>query len=197
MLAQNTTPAIQPLRGHGSNLFAECCQLANSLHLFNCGGRVNRAWLAEGEGFEPPLGLLLSLISSQVPSTTQPPFPPGARALNHCARSGNSNSAAEEPSGIGNMKTRLREQDSSATKRQESTQRPLSSTRFRRVVRVLKGTVSQAAPARKPCRIALNVALRHISQVRRILFGLASALPQGSQFPNNRKNCCGLVAAFV
>jgi hypothetical protein len=32
--------------------------------------------LAEGEGFEPPLGLLLSLISSQVPSTTQPPFPP-------------------------------------------------------------------------------------------------------------------------
>jgi hypothetical protein len=30
--------------------------------------------LAEGEGFEPPLGLLLSLISSQVPSTTQPPF---------------------------------------------------------------------------------------------------------------------------
>ena len=32
--------------------------------------------LAEREGFEPPLGLLLSLISSQVPSTTQPPFPP-------------------------------------------------------------------------------------------------------------------------
>ena len=27
-------------------------------------------------GFEPTLGLLLSLISSQVPSTTQPPFPP-------------------------------------------------------------------------------------------------------------------------
>ena len=34
--------------------------------------------MAEGEGFEPPLGLLLSLISSQVPSTTQPPFPPFA-----------------------------------------------------------------------------------------------------------------------
>ena len=32
--------------------------------------------LAEGEGFEPTLGLLLSLISSQVPSTTQPPFHP-------------------------------------------------------------------------------------------------------------------------
>ena len=30
--------------------------------------------LAEGEGFEPPVGLLLRLISSQVPSTTQPPF---------------------------------------------------------------------------------------------------------------------------
>ena len=35
--------------------------------------------LAEGVGFEPTLGLLLSLISSQVPSTTQPPFPPGPR----------------------------------------------------------------------------------------------------------------------
>jgi hypothetical protein len=32
--------------------------------------------LAEGVGFEPTLGLLLSLISSQVPSTTQPPFQP-------------------------------------------------------------------------------------------------------------------------
>src|SRR5687767_12813621 len=30
--------------------------------------------LAEGVGFEPTLGLLLGLISSQVPSTTQPPF---------------------------------------------------------------------------------------------------------------------------
>src|SRR5579871_5473308 len=30
--------------------------------------------MAEGVGFEPTLGLLLSLISSQVPSTTQPPF---------------------------------------------------------------------------------------------------------------------------
>jgi len=32
--------------------------------------------MAEGGGFEPPLGLRLGLISSQVPSTTQPPFPP-------------------------------------------------------------------------------------------------------------------------
>jgi hypothetical protein len=32
--------------------------------------------LAEGVGFEPTLGFPLSLISSQVPSTTQPPFPP-------------------------------------------------------------------------------------------------------------------------
>ena len=30
--------------------------------------------MAEGVGFEPTLGLLLSLISSQVPLTTQPPF---------------------------------------------------------------------------------------------------------------------------
>ena len=32
--------------------------------------------LAEGRGFEPPVGLPLRLISSQVPLTTQPPFPP-------------------------------------------------------------------------------------------------------------------------
>ena len=30
--------------------------------------------MAEGVGFEPTLGFPLSLISSQVPSTTQPPF---------------------------------------------------------------------------------------------------------------------------
>jgi len=30
--------------------------------------------MAEGRGFEPPVGLLLRLISSQVPLTTQPPF---------------------------------------------------------------------------------------------------------------------------
>ena len=30
--------------------------------------------LAEGEGFEPPVPLRVRLISSQVPSTTQPPF---------------------------------------------------------------------------------------------------------------------------
>ncbi len=35
-----------------------------------------RAGLAEGEGFEPPVALRLRLISSQVPSTTQPPFLP-------------------------------------------------------------------------------------------------------------------------
>lgn len=33
--------------------------------------------MAEGEGFEPPDGLPHLLISSQVPLTTQPPFPPG------------------------------------------------------------------------------------------------------------------------
>jgi hypothetical protein len=37
--------------------------------------------MAEGEGFEPPDGLPHLLISSQVPLTTQPPFPP-ARAMN-------------------------------------------------------------------------------------------------------------------
>jgi hypothetical protein len=35
--------------------------------------------MAEGRGFEPPVGLLLRLISSQVPLTTQPPF-----RSNHC-----------------------------------------------------------------------------------------------------------------
>ncbi len=37
--------------------------------------------MAEGVGFEPTLGLLLSLISSQVPSTTQPPFPPRTKMI--------------------------------------------------------------------------------------------------------------------
>ena len=32
--------------------------------------------VAEGEGFEPPVGLPQRLISSQVPLTTQPPFRP-------------------------------------------------------------------------------------------------------------------------
>lgn len=32
--------------------------------------------MAEGEGFEPPVAFRLRLISSQVPLTTQPPFPP-------------------------------------------------------------------------------------------------------------------------
>ncbi|MDB6056301.1 MAG: hypothetical protein JWO95_145 [Verrucomicrobiales bacterium] len=32
--------------------------------------------MAEGVGFEPTVGLLLLLISSQVPLTTQPPFLP-------------------------------------------------------------------------------------------------------------------------
>ncbi|MDB6065831.1 MAG: hypothetical protein JWR26_2039 [Pedosphaera sp.] len=44
--------------------------------------------MAEGVGFEPTVGLLLLLISSQVPLTTQPPFPPliikHLRAKNIC-----------------------------------------------------------------------------------------------------------------
>ena len=32
--------------------------------------------MAEGVGFEPTVALRLLLISSQVPLTTQPPFPP-------------------------------------------------------------------------------------------------------------------------
>ncbi len=37
-------------------------------------GPLPRRRMAEGEGFEPPVALRLRLISSQVPSTTQPPF---------------------------------------------------------------------------------------------------------------------------
>lgn len=36
-------------------------------------------FMAEGEGFEPPVGLPQRLISSQVPLTTQPPFRPFGR----------------------------------------------------------------------------------------------------------------------
>ena len=51
---------------------AKCCSFGS--HEIP-GISVNcKLFLAEGEGFEPTLGLLLSLISSQVPSTTQPPF---------------------------------------------------------------------------------------------------------------------------
>ena len=39
-------------------------------------GRIGLIKVAEGEGFEPPVALRLRLISSQVPSTTQPPFQP-------------------------------------------------------------------------------------------------------------------------
>jgi hypothetical protein len=35
---------------------------------------INFIKLAEGVGFEPTVALRLRLISSQVPSTTQPPF---------------------------------------------------------------------------------------------------------------------------
>ena len=38
------------------------------------GGGTPETELAEGEGFEPPVPLRVRLISSQVPSTTQPPF---------------------------------------------------------------------------------------------------------------------------
>ena len=52
--------------------------LALSLALASSGFSIllknNSLMMAEGVGFEPTLGLLLSLISSQVPSTTQPPF---------------------------------------------------------------------------------------------------------------------------
>ena len=37
---------------------------------------VKEMEMAEGVGFEPTVGLLLLLISSQVPLTTQPPFQP-------------------------------------------------------------------------------------------------------------------------
>ena|GEM_PF-2175780 len=35
---------------------------------------LSQITVAEGVGFEPTVGLRLLLISSQVPSTTQPPF---------------------------------------------------------------------------------------------------------------------------
>ncbi len=44
------------------------------VRVYLVGAVVDRARLAEGERFELSLGLPLSLISSQVPSTTQPPF---------------------------------------------------------------------------------------------------------------------------
>src|SRR5437868_10012125 len=48
------------------------------------GATHGRERLAEGRGFEPPVGLPLRLISSQVPLTTQPPFRPMQRK--YCAR---------------------------------------------------------------------------------------------------------------
>ena len=41
-----------------------------------CGPGQSPIALAEGVGFEPTVRLPARLISSQVPSTTQPPFPP-------------------------------------------------------------------------------------------------------------------------
>jgi hypothetical protein len=45
--------------------------------------------VAEGVGFEPTVALRLRLISSQVPSTTQPPFQLGVKGLNHRRPPGN------------------------------------------------------------------------------------------------------------
>jgi hypothetical protein len=42
--------------------------------------------MAEGRGFEPPVGLRLRLISSQVPLTTQPPFHSVTRSAIYVAR---------------------------------------------------------------------------------------------------------------
>lgn len=39
--------------------------------------------MAEGVGFEPTVRLPVRLISSQVPSTTQPPFPPELKPVAH------------------------------------------------------------------------------------------------------------------
>ena len=50
------------------------CRGIKKPFLFSHKPLVASSLLAEGVGFEPTLGLLLSLISSQVPSTTQPPF---------------------------------------------------------------------------------------------------------------------------
>ena len=55
--------------------------------------------LAEGVGFEPTLGLLLSLISSQVPSTTQPPFHLGDLAERYFVGIGGAASLFARPGG--------------------------------------------------------------------------------------------------
>src|SRR5882762_1810376 len=83
------------------------------------GPTVNRSAakkVAEGRGFEPPVGLRLRLISSQVPLTTQPPFPPSqyyghtpqsARALRIRSRQGEINPgkfARENRGTIGNAR---------------------------------------------------------------------------------------------
>ena len=44
-------------------------------------GHYEKADLAEGRGFEPPVGLPLLLISSQMPLTTQPPFQPRTESV--------------------------------------------------------------------------------------------------------------------
>jgi hypothetical protein len=55
---------------------SESCQKKTGFFEFFYFGETHKTLVAvaEGVGFEPTLGLLLSLISSQVPSTTQPPF---------------------------------------------------------------------------------------------------------------------------
>ena len=53
---------------------SEILSRASDFVEFHFGNKTLKIKLAEGVGFEPTLGLLLSLISSQVPSTTQPPF---------------------------------------------------------------------------------------------------------------------------
>ena len=57
-------------QGVGRQDLASAARLENSRHTL----LIEESELAEGVGFEPTLGLPLSLISSQVPSTAQPPF---------------------------------------------------------------------------------------------------------------------------
>ena len=62
---------------------AQECRFANQRRsLGTLGGSTVEPWeMAEGVGFEPTVRLPVRLISSQVPLTTQPPFPARQRNI--------------------------------------------------------------------------------------------------------------------
>ena len=67
------------VRGGSSFFFPieKDCPAGGGANRYNLAKLLSLCYLykvAEGRGFEPPVGLRLRLISSQVPLTTQPPF---------------------------------------------------------------------------------------------------------------------------